>query len=952
MAEAQEQAPGRSFDYGAETVEPPVPLTKALPVEQVEQQGQPVDLAAVGEARPAAAAPTSPGDLEQAGNEPLDAETSTLLNARDIDISTLVKTFSRLTGRNYIIDSAVKGTVTIHLPTAVTLAEALRIFDSVLLLKGFTTVPIGSNTWKVVAAKDAQQTTIPVMEDGVENPSDKIVTQLVRLKYIQASDMQQLLSKFVSKDGGVNSFSGTNSLIIIDSQANIERLKRIISELDVPALDQDITIIPISYANAKDVAEKVMEILGQEEEEQAPAQTPRLSAARRRAQAAAAARAAQRDGNVEGSRTLPLKVIPDERTNSLIVVADEDSTAKVRALVEQLDSQVDLSGGRFFVYRLKHADAEALAEILGKLISGSEGSTTPGGTTGSSLTRSSRASASDATASVSQRVAAALQRRRALATGGQTNAAGGDRVNLEGEVSIAPDPATNSLVINASRGDYLRIKELIDELDIKRRQVIVEATILEVSLNKDEGMGIELQGTGATDEAGVFAQNNFGGLTNLVTNPAALSDLTIAAASAGTITLPGGIVLPSQAALLTAVSRNSNVNVLSSPTILTTDNEEAEIIVGENVPFVTSTSTDPTNLNNTFNQVERQDVGITLRITPQISTGDFVTLKIFAEISNVVAGTRNDPNGPTTTIRTTETTVEVRSGQMIVTGGLISDNVTESTRGIPYLQDIPVLGQLFQRDDISQRRTNLLVFLTPKIIRDQHDARETTIERRDELERTMIEQGAEPAREDVLHSRRIDMVTESLPPDGIENTTITPPRPASATTPPPSTEDAKAIERTNERLRSLLNQAPASAGDAPVSGDAPGDDTIDITVKPKLPLASPAPAPAQQHSAAENSPRTYVVLRGSHPSKSDGGAADTVGLRLLGDLSSSSSRFFEVGARYKLAAGGGEREYICLGKFSSAEEAATMHPNLRADSWQSLSPQETLALGNGPWRKG
>lgn len=969
LVQAQPKQPTR--DYGSEIIEPVfATANKPIPVELAEEQGKPVDIASIEKQKTAAHPITS--DLDEEADRELDKDTTALLNAKDVDIATLVKTFSKLTGRNYIVDSSVKGSITIHLPSAVTLAEAMRIFDSVLLLKGFTTVPIGDNIWKVVSARDAQQTTIPVVSDSPENPSDKIVTQLVRLKYIQASDMQQLLSKFVSKEGSINSFSGTNSLIVIDSQANIARLRRLIEQLDIPARDQDITIIPIQYATAKDVAEKVNEILGEKEKDESPNRASSILARRRLEQTGAATNprsGATAGGNVEGSRTLPLKIIADERTNSLIVIADDELTAKVRALVEQLDSKVDLSGGRFYVYRLKHADAEVLSDILSKLISGAESTKSSPTTQGSSLSRKGQTKESSPASSIGERVAEALRRRQsstAAAMGSGSGESSG-KVNLEGEVSIAPDPSTNSLIINASRNDYLKIKEVIDELDVKRRQVIVEATILEVSLSKDEGMGIELQGTAATDEAGVFGQTNWGGLTNLITNPAALSDLTIAAASAGTITLPGGIVLPSQALLISAVSRNSNVNVLSSPTILTTDNEEAEIIVGENVPFVSSTSTDPSNLNNTFNQVERQDVGITLRITPQISLGDFVTLKIFAEISNVVPGTRNDPNGPTTTIRTTETTVEVSDGQMIVTGGLISDNVTESVRGVPFLQDIPVIGEYFKRNDENSRRTNLLVFLTPKIIADQYDAREQTVERRDSLQGVLDKQENGPDRSEILQSKSIDRVTETTPQDFGDRTVITPPTANTndelARSTYPNGDGAAA--RTRERLNALMGQTPKPVTldksaepiekieKAPtLSGDSPADtasgDVIDVRVKPRLPIA----APATEHGEMRSSlalPTTFVVLREMTKS----GSAKTLALRVAGDGKSAGARFFDTGGQYRFRDGKKESKYICLGKYASAEEAATIDPDLVGeDAWRDLSPRDVLALGKGPWSRG
>ena len=885
------------------------------------------------------------------------AQTTTILNVKDADINSLIKTFSKLTGRNYVVDSNVKGKVTIHLPTPVTIDEALRILDSVLLLKGFTTVPIEDNTWKVIQAKDAKQTTIPFVRNGPDVRSDQLVTQLVRLKHVSASDMRELISGFVSKGGVLNAYEGTNSLIIIDSAANIGRLMELSQELDVPASDQDISIIPIQHAEAQDIADKINEILGEEEQRQS--QTGRGASARTAARTRTRrgvnnAQSTRTGGGVINRRALPMKIIPDERTNSLIIVADEVLLLKIRALVDKLDSPLDLSGGRFHVYQLKHADSEELAEILNGVISGSgsSGSDEQRRTTGSSLSRNSRESGATnraATSSVSQRIAQALRGRR---DSGRSGANEAGRVTFEGEVSIAPDPSTNSLIINATRSDFLRLKDLLDKLDVKRRQVMVEATILEVSLNDEEGMGIELQGTLGTDEGGVVGQTNFGGLTNLLSNPLALTDLTIAAASSGTLTLPGGITIPSQAVLLSAVRANSNVNVLSSPTILTTDNQEAEIIVGENVPFVTSTSTDPSNLGNTFNQIERQDVGITLRITPQISTGNFVTLSIFVEISNVVQGTRNDPNGPTTTIRTTETSVEVKGGQMIVTGGLISDSLTESDRGVPFLMDIPVLGNYFRRDDVIRRRTNLLIFITPHIVKDQFDAREATLELRDTVEDVMVKNDINPNRNETLRSRHLDQVPDLYDgPAAIMPSTLVPYQT------PADSEGKKALERTKIRLQQMTSgsgEEPARLENQELETE---EDVIHLRVKPKMPSqlnqqqSKPVQAPEQLSDSQTD--RSFVVMR-EFGSSGVGSLPfpyldkqSSVGLVLN---SSDKQDFFRVGRRYRYVDRGVERKFVCLGRYSSLSELKEQHPSLSTQqAWHTLSSEELARLGTQGW---
>jgi len=776
------------------------------------------------------------------GAEAASEELTELLNSKDVDLGILIKAVSRITGRVYLVDKAVKGKTTVHVPEKLTLEESLRIFDAVLLMEGFSTVPMGENSWKILSAKDAKTTTIPLVLDPSGEARDTMVTELLRLKYAPAEDMQKLLTQFISPGGLINSFSGTNALILIDSAANIRRLRELVEALDVPAVDQDITVIPIAHAEAKDIADKINQILGADDKDAATAtntrQAIRPNTTRPNANARQTPRSTPEMGTTVGKRSLPIKVIPDERTNSVIVVADPELTLKVRALVEQLDSPVDLSGGRFYVYRLKHASAEDLSDILGQIISGGSNSgsstgTESGSSSGSSLNRSKE------TSKTSEKSKPSSATRKGSVSSSSSDSSSGSnpvgKVNFEGDVLIAPDPSTNSLIINASRSDFLKISEVIDKLDVKRSQVIVEATILEVRLDDAEALGVEWQLTGGTDNGGMMAQTNYGGLSNLLTSPEKLSDLTLAAASSGTVTLPGGTVIPSQAVLVSALSTLKNVNVLSSPTLVTTDNQEAEIVVGENIPIVTSKSTDSSQLTNTFNQIERQDVGITLRLTPQISSGDFVSMKIFMEISNVVAGTQSNENGPTTTMRTTETTVEVRNGQMVVTGGLIGDMITDVSRGVPFLKDIPVLGHLFRTDSKQRVRTNLVMFLTPKIIRDQFDARETTVAASTDMRSIIKEQQVDPDREEVLRNRAIDDVAEPISKDMTAPTAIRPPK---ELTKEKNYNDAKTLPVTPSLPARDTAPMPTKA---PTKKAKEKEKPLEFTASPSLPFSEPSP---------------------------------------------------------------------------------------------------------------
>ena len=448
---------------------------------------------------------------------------ATEINVKNAEIEALIKVFSRKTKRNYILDERVKGTVSIYLPGKVSPEEAIYILDSVLALKGFTTVPIGDNLWKIVPASEARQTTVPVVDEIKGRGSASVVTKFVNLKYVAADNVRELISSLISSYGLVSTYSGTNSLIIIDSEDNIQRLSEIINRLDVPATDSELVIIPVEHAEATEIVDKITQILdlGSEDSSNSsraiPVTNNRTATSNRSNSAQAAA---------GGSISVSLKpkdpqVISDERTNSVIVVADESTTARIRALVDQLDSPVDLSGNGFYVYRCQHASAEELADVLSGLSGegGASRSTNTGSTQGSSSSRNS------------------ANNRAGNDSSSNTQSRGASSVQLGEDLSVTADPATNSLIIVAGKSDYKRLRNLLKELDIKRRQVVVEALILEVGVDESRSLTAELNGSVGGLDGGVFASNNFGNLANLLSNPTQVQDFTLAAASSGTQTL-------------------------------------------------------------------------------------------------------------------------------------------------------------------------------------------------------------------------------------------------------------------------------------------------------------------------------------------------------------------------------------------------------------------------------
>ena len=412
------------------------------------------------------------------------------------------------------------------------------------------------------------------------------------------------------------------------------------------------------------------------------------------------------------------------------------------------------------VYYLKYANSEELLPVLldvtgaagGQLSRRAAGNRIPAG--GNTNRNRRRQNGSSLRRSSQNRQQAQQRPPNQPAQPGQA------AIDFAGEVRITADPATNSLIIAAVPEDFDILRSVIEKLDIRRRQVYVEAIILEVTLDRTRQLGIELQGvTGLTNGLGV-GRTNLGNLNDALTNPGTLSGLVLAAVSSQTIKLPDGTTVPAQAALLRALDNSNDINILSAPNVLTTDNEEAEIVVGQNVPFVASRATSETNLNNTFATIEREDVGITLRLTPQISEGAMVRLALFEEVSAIIPNPLLDANevGPTTTVRSASTTINVRDGQTVVIGGLISDSINNRESKVPFLAEMPVIGSLFKNTERNKSKINLLIFLTPHIVKNEEDAADVSIAERDRFRSLMDSAGAPRRKPDPL-----DMPSFNLP---------------------------------------------------------------------------------------------------------------------------------------------------------------------------------------------
>jgi len=653
------------------------------------------------------------------------------LDFNDVELNVVIDTIAQMTGRNFIYDDKVRGRVTIVSPTKITVDQAFAVFESVLQVKGFTTVEGPGGVLKIIPIREAKESSIETVESRRRPPkTDRFVTRLIPLRYIDAEDITNTLKPLVSKEAAMVAYPPTNTVILTDSASNIRRILSIIDAIDVETYREELSVFKIRHADAATLAQHIAEIYGGEVSSASP--TPprgraRRAAARRAARQAVAAAEAVSKGAA--------RIITDARTNSLIVMASRARTEDIRRLIAQLDIPVT-GGGRIHVHYLKHADAEEMAQTLNSLISGQPAAPGAGGATG--------------------RGAAATQALRAAVT------------ELAEGVTITPDPPTNSLVIQASQEGYATLAHVIEQLDIERPQVLVEALIMEVDVTDGEELGFNgiarifrqngnlgigsLSDTGARPGSFIARPttaegNTFGtGVGNRIAPdvfPEALANL-IATAGRSTLSVsPSGLVTGTLIqGLIRASASDNGTNILSAPHILTSDNEEAEIQVGANIPIITSRVQSAAGVEQatadlaTSVNIERQDIGVTLRVTPQITEGDFLRLQIFQEITNIAQGLAvGDPDevGVPLTKRTVENTVVVSDHDTVVIGGLIQEEYNDAVNKVPWLGDIPLLGWFFKSTSRNLTKTNLLVFLTPHIVRSPEDLERETIRKRQEF---------------------------------------------------------------------------------------------------------------------------------------------------------------------------------------------------------------------------
>jgi general secretion pathway protein D len=614
------------------------------------------------------------------------------MNFKDVDLHVLTKFMSELTGKNFLLDPSVKGNVTVLSPKKVSIEEAYRVFLSVLDVHGFTAIESGSII-KIVPTASAKTKGMETFSRRFETSPDKMVTQLIPLKEADAALLGKLLLPLVEKSGLLVPYDATNTLIAIDSHSNVNRLLKIIEDLDVPGAE-DIRVFPLVHLRADDLSKNLLKLY-------------------------------EKRGGKPGAEGV--KMIADERTNSLVVLASAPVIKKVEALVESLDREQARPREKVHLYMLENAVAEDLAKVLTQL---------PG----------------------------------KGAKEEKDKAAPPTPAPLSKDIQISADKSTNTLIIVADKDEYLILEDIIRRLDRRRTMVYVEALIMEVSATRALDLGVQWRigneydgGFGSGKSGGVWL-GNFVGPENLIDNFASAGALPqgFAVGVIGRGITLGSVTFPTIGAFVRAVQSDTDFNVISTPQVLTLDNEEALIEIGENIPFVTRVDQGTSALDRNIQSFEYKDVGIKLKITPQINNQRFVRLKVEESVKSVINRTALGGTvlAPTTTFRNAKTSISVKDGETAVIGGLIEKRLDRGQTQLPCLGSIPVFGWLFKEISDSDSKTNLLVFLTPRIVENSEEGKALTDMKRQGIDGD-IEKAAKKRAADKI--RNLGSMDESNP---------------------------------------------------------------------------------------------------------------------------------------------------------------------------------------------
>ncbi len=607
----------------------------------------------------------------------------------NVEITDVIKAISELTGKNFIIDPGVRGKITIVAPSKISVAEAYKAFLSALAINGFTVVPSGAFL-KVKSARNAQRDNIDTFSGAYYPNSDQMITRIIHLKHISAAQVNRDLRILPSKDGEMNIYEPTNSIIISDYGSNIDRVMKIISQLDVPGFEEQLEVIPIKYAKAKDLSDLVDKIVNKGSKSQGGAPGTFTAGVPRFSRSTGAS-------SQQGASFF--MAIPDDRTNSIIVVGNKSGIVRIKKLIGQLDFKIsaEASGG-VYVYYVKNGDAEKIAQTL----SGVTKDAAPKPQTGGSL----------------------------LSPLGPSGMMEAKAEIFGGDVKITADKTTNSLVITASKQDYEVVLNILNKIDIARDQVYVEAIIMEMNANDGNQWGVGYYQYGSNGY-GKVGFNGFTGsptITDLL-SPTGGNGAIIGFGSGQTVTVtpPGTttpITIPSLIGFINFLKTTKKANILSTPQIMALDNQEAEIEVGDKV--VTGSSTTTPNNGSPITTPTFDDATIKLNIKPFISpASNSIRLEIKQQVSQLSTASTPDAFKTSTqpiAKRSIKTMINVNNGDTAILGGLIKEDDTESVIRIPLLGDLPIIGWLFKSSTRVKNKTNMVVFLTPKIVRNTADS--------------------------------------------------------------------------------------------------------------------------------------------------------------------------------------------------------------------------------------
>lgn len=607
------------------------------------------------------------------GYAPVYAQDGTFtLNLKNADIHSLIQTVSRQSGKNFVVDPRVKARVTVISSTPLNSDELYETFLSVLQVHGYAAVPSGDLT-KIVPDVNAKQGPVPEFSED-SRFSDQLVTKVIKVANVPAAQLVPILRPLVPQQGHLAAYASTNTLIVTDRASNIDRLTTIINGIDRPDNDE-VEFVRLSHASASEIIRIIQSLQS-------------------------------RGGQIDGTPGA-VRFAADERTNSILLSGEPSARVRMRSIIMNLDTPVE-SGGNTRVIYLRYANALDLLAILTGVSAGQAkiGTASDNSAEGAAATTNTGAGAAAAAGTQPGVPTASLIRRAS-----QEN----DRPNVD----IQADEDTNALIITAPPDEMRSILAVVEQLDIRRAQVLVEAIIAELSTNNSSQLGVNFAVDGSGDNRPA-AYTNLGGATQalvgtVASQGAALSQgLSLALGRFGSGGVDFGI-------LLSAIASDSDNNILSTPTLVTMDNQEAEIVVGQNVPFVTGQQLSSSN-NNPFQTIERQDIGISLKVKPQINEGDNIKMEIEQEVSDVSTTAVTGATDITTNKRSIKTTVLVEDGQTLVLGGLIDDRINDTREKVPFLGDIPLLGSLFRYRTSRKDKRNLMVFLHPTILRDPETA--------------------------------------------------------------------------------------------------------------------------------------------------------------------------------------------------------------------------------------